>query len=171
MTTINRALLWFTSVVTAIITGALVLLVITNVAARYLFETGILWAEEMSRLLFVWVVFLGAYIALCRKGHMAIVMVIDRLPVHIRKATELGGLVLVFAFLSVVTFAGFRLAIATYGFGRVTPILGISAAWAYLSVPVAGLLMMLETIGQIVDAWRRPPDSHVADPLLAELAP
>lgn len=170
MARINRALLWVVSVVTVAITGALVVLVVANVAARYLFETGILWAEEVSRLLFVWVVFLGAYIALCRKGHMAIVMVLERLPDRARRAVEVAGLILVAVFLTVVAFSGFRLAIATYGFGRVTPILGISAAWAYLSVPVAALLMTIETIRQLIEAWRSPPGNGVIDPALTGLA-
>lgn len=157
MRAFNRVLLSLVSTVTALLTGVLVLLVLWNVAGRYLFGTGLTWAEEMSRLLFVWVVFLGSYIALCRKGHMAIVMVVDRFPTSIRRVVSIAGWVLVFAFVCIIAYAGFRLAYATWGFGRTTPILRISAAWGYLSVPVAAVLMMPAVLIEIIDAWRNPP--------------
>jgi TRAP-type C4-dicarboxylate transport system permease small subunit len=123
MRAFNRVLLSVVSAGTALLTGVLVILVLWNVAGRYLFGTGLTWAEEMSRLLFVWVVFLGSYIALCRKGHMAIVMVVDRFPADVRRVVLIAGWILVFVFVCVIAYSGFRLASATWGFGRTTPIL------------------------------------------------
>jgi TRAP-type C4-dicarboxylate transport system permease small subunit len=154
LTRVNGWLLAGATSVTWMITGLLVVLVMVNVVARYVFGLGVLWAEEVSRLMFVWVVFLGAYIALCRKGHMAIVMVVDALPDMPRRLVRALGWVLVLVFLVVLAFSGYRLVASTLGFGRTTPILGISAAWAYLSVPVAAALMALRALEEIVDAWR-----------------
>lgn len=158
----NRLILSAVSTVTAILAGLLVILVLANVTGRYLFGTGITWAEELSRLLFVWTVFLGAYVALCRKGHMAIVMVVDRMPAQLRRVVAVVGWILVLAFVCVIALAGFRLALATWGFGRTTPILRLSAAWGYLAVPVSAVLMILPTLIEIVDAWRKPPTPNVA---------
>lgn len=160
----NKLILSAVSAVTAILAGLLVALVLTNVAGRYLLGTGITWAEELSRLLFVWTVFLGAYIALCRKGHMAIVMVVDRIPAPVRRVVAVIGWVLVLAFICAIAFTGFRLAFATWGFGRTTPILRISAAWGYLAVPVSAVLMILPTLTEIVDAWRNPSQPSVPRP-------
>jgi TRAP-type C4-dicarboxylate transport system permease small subunit len=99
------------------------------------------------------VVFLGAYVALRRKGHMAIEILVARLPGKGQAAFQLGARVAVLAFLAVIAWAGFRLVTMTLEFGRVTPILGISAAWAYLSVPVAAILMAVETLTEIAGAW------------------
>jgi TRAP-type C4-dicarboxylate transport system permease small subunit len=157
----NRLILSAVSAVTAVLAGLLVTLVLANVAGRYLFGTGFTWAEELSRLLFVWTVFLGAYIALCRKGHMAIVMVVERFPDNARRVIAVLGWILVLIFVSIIAFSGFRLALATWGFGRTTPILRISAAWGYLAVPVSAVLMILPTLIEVVDAWRRPPARSV----------
>lgn len=159
----NQLILSAVSAVTAILAGLLATLVMVNVAGRYLFGTGLTWAEELSRLLFVWTVFLGAYIALCRKGHMAIVMVVDRMPPQLRRVVALVSWVLVLAFICVIAFTGFRLALATWGFGRMTPILRISAAWGYLAVPVSAVLMILPLLIEIADAWRKPPPRSVPD--------
>lgn len=149
----NIAAYKFASLVTILCAGGLVALVCTNVFARYVLAISILWSEELSRLLFVWVVFLGAYVALYRKAHMAVVIVIEALPPTTRRVLVLLGLVLVLAFLAVIGFAGARLAWTAYSFGRQTPILGISAAWGYLSVPVSSALMSLRLFEDIREAW------------------
>lgn len=154
LTRINGWLLAGATTLTWVITGLLVVLVMVNVVARYVFGLGVLWAEEVSRLLFVWVVFLGAYIALCRRAHMAIVMVVDALPHMPRRLVRALGWGLVMVFLLVLAFSGYRLVASTLGFGRTTPILGISAAWAYMSVPVSAALMTLRALQEIIDAWR-----------------
>jgi TRAP-type transport system small permease protein len=47
----------------------IVVLVFSNVVGRYGFGSGFAGAEEVSRLLFVWLVFLGAILALRRRAH------------------------------------------------------------------------------------------------------
>jgi TRAP-type C4-dicarboxylate transport system permease small subunit len=129
-----------------VLTGFLVLMVTANVFARYILEIGILWAEELSRLAFVWVVFLGSYVALCRKGHMAIEMGVQQLPRAAQRPVLIASRLLVLGFLGALVWAGANLVLVTVGFGRQSPILGISAAWGYLSVPVAGALMFVEVL-------------------------
>ena len=51
--------------------GAMALLVFVNVVLRYGFGSGIAASEELSRLLFVWLVFLGATAAYPAGEHMA----------------------------------------------------------------------------------------------------
>lgn len=136
--------------ITVILTATLVVLVSTNVFARYVLEIGLLWAEELSRLTFVWTVFLGAYLALRRNSHLSITFVTDRLPLRARQLIIAAGTLLTLIFLGVLMWGGLRLVLQTLQFGRVTPILGISAAWGYLSVPLAALLMLLETLRRII---------------------
>lgn len=136
---------WFTMILTAL----LVVLVSTNVFARYVLKVGLLWAEELSRLTFVWVVFLGAYLALRRRAHLAITIVTDRLPWRAQRVVSIVGTLLTIGFLVVLIWGGWRLVMQTLQFGRITPMLGVSAAWGYLSVPTAALLMLLEIIRKL----------------------
>lgn len=57
-----------------------------NVVLRYVFNTGIAAAEEISRLMFVWLIFLGAILALRRNAHLGVELVQARLPLRARKA-------------------------------------------------------------------------------------
>lgn len=141
---------------TWVLMGLLVVMVVANVFARYVLEIGILWAEELSRLAFVWVVFLGSYVALCRKGHMAMEVGVQQLPVPAQRPVLIASRYLVLIFLAALVFAGAKLVTTTVGFGRQSPILGISAAWGYLSVPVSAALMFLEVLRELI-AGDLPP--------------
>lgn len=169
LTRINTGLLNAATLVTWTFTGLLVTLVMVNVVARYIFGFGILWAEEASRLLFVWMVFLGAYIALTRNGHMALEMGVRAMSHNVRRYVVVFGWLLIAAFLLVLVVAGSGLVNTTIRFGRTTPILGLSAAWTYLAVPTSALLMTLSALEKAVHSWRSTSDTPPANPEITEV--
>lgn len=69
-----------------VILAAMVVLVFGNVVLRYMFNSGIVAAEELARLLFVWMVFLGATLALRTKQHIGLEMLQERLSPKARRA-------------------------------------------------------------------------------------
>lgn len=85
MTRIVDAYFGLLKVVLALCLAAMVLLVFGNVALRYLLNTGITVSEELSRLLFVWLTFLGAIVAMHERGHLGMDMLVQRLPVAGKK--------------------------------------------------------------------------------------
>lgn len=70
----------------ALALGVMVVLVFGNVVLRYVFNSGIAWAEEISRLMFVWLIFLGAILALRHHSHLGVELLQARLPAGIRRA-------------------------------------------------------------------------------------
>ena len=66
--------------ITAILMAGMVILVFGNVVLRYFFSTGVLIAEELSRWMFVWMVFIGAIVVIKERGHLGTDMVVARLP-------------------------------------------------------------------------------------------
>ncbi|NVO07718.1 MAG: TRAP transporter small permease [Rhodoferax sp.] len=69
----------------ALALGLIVLLVFSNVVGRYALGTSFAGAEELSRLLFVWLVFLGAILTLRRRAHLGVELVQARLPRQARR--------------------------------------------------------------------------------------
>ena len=59
--------------------AGMLLLVFGNVILRYGFDSGIIMAEEVSRVLFVWLTFGGAYLVAREGGHLGMGAVTDRL--------------------------------------------------------------------------------------------
>jgi TRAP-type C4-dicarboxylate transport system permease small subunit len=85
----------------ALLLAGMVVLVFGNVVLRYAFNQGITYSEELSRLFFVWLTFLGAVVAMHEHGHLGVDSVIRRLPPNIAKTAVIGGhfLMLVATFL------------------------------------------------------------------------
>lgn len=129
-----------------IFTAGMVLLVSCNVFARYCLKISLVWAEELSMVFFVWVVFLGAYYALTTKSHLALSFVIKRLPRKIRVIDKYVVLFLVLFFLTALCFGGIQFIKNVIVLGQRTPLLKISAAWSYACVPVSALLMFFEIL-------------------------
>ena len=64
----------------------MVALVFGNVVLRYVFNSGIAAAEEISRLMFVWLIFLGAILGLRHHAHLGVELVQARIPRKLRVA-------------------------------------------------------------------------------------
>jgi len=76
--------------------AAMVALVFTNVILRYVFNSGLDIAEELSRWLFVWLTFLGAVVGMHRHAHLGTEVLVGRLGPAGRKACLLIGYALMF---------------------------------------------------------------------------
>lgn len=60
--------------------AVMVVLVFGNAAARYALDSGLAEAEEISRLAFVWLIFLGAILAVRERAHVGVNLLVRRLP-------------------------------------------------------------------------------------------
>lgn len=72
--------------------AVMLVMVFGNVVLRYVFNSGISASEEASRILFVWMVFLGAVVAMREHGHLGVDSAVMKLPPGVRKVVQ--GLVL-----------------------------------------------------------------------------
>jgi TRAP-type C4-dicarboxylate transport system permease small subunit len=133
----NRAIIFFMMAV-------MTTLVFVNVVARYMFNFSIIWAEEVSQYLMIWIAYLGAGLALREGRHVALEMLHDRLPVRLGRKVRLvvGGLVLVF--LGAVTVLGFQFAVFVWN--QETPVLNISLGIPSLAIPIGTLLFAVHLV-------------------------
>ncbi len=125
-------------------TLAMIAVAFGQVVGRYFLNYAPAWCEEMARYLFVWVVFIGAPIAVREKGHMALTVVVDRLPRSVRWACHLSIYGVATLFLLVLTWQGIAMVVRTVY--QVSPTLEISMRWVYLSIPVGGVLMLFHLL-------------------------
>jgi TRAP-type C4-dicarboxylate transport system permease small subunit len=69
----------------AVCLSCMAVFVFGNVVLRYVFNSGITWAEEASRYLFIWLIFLGAIVASRENAHLGVDMLVRRLSVKNRR--------------------------------------------------------------------------------------
>lgn len=71
-----------------------VLLLLVGVVFRYAFDSPIIWSNELAGILFLWLVSLGAVIALNRAEHMRMTVVVNRMSPKARRfAAHASGLI------------------------------------------------------------------------------
>ena len=78
-------------VIIAFLLAAMVVLVFGNVVLRYAFNQGITSSEELSRVFFIWLTFLGAVVAMREHGHLGVNSLIQRLSPTGAKLAVLAG--------------------------------------------------------------------------------
>lgn len=128
---------------------ALVVDVFLGVFSRYVLHATFQWYDEVARLCFVWMVFLGAAVAVRRGAHFRLHLLIDRFGPRLRHAADLAVGLLVLTFGGVLVAGG----IAMYPVARrqVTDSLELSMLWFHGALPVGGALMVLFALPQL---WR-----------------
>jgi TRAP-type C4-dicarboxylate transport system permease small subunit len=132
---------------------ATVALTFTQVILRFLFNNPQAWAEEVSRYLFVWIVFIGAAVAVVNDAHIRVDVLIKwlglrgkwRLQVFISAAESIC-----FGF---VLYAGWIVSWRNRGSEFYT-IPGLPQVVFYLAVPVGATLMLLFMAQSLVRARR-----------------
>lgn len=65
-------------------------LVLANVVLRYGFNSGLAFSVEISRLIFVWIVFVGAVAVMAEGQHLAVTMLSSSLPRSLRRPLALA---------------------------------------------------------------------------------
>jgi len=129
------------------------LLAVIQVILRYAFNYAIIWSEELSRLLFVWIVILGAALGLSYGKHMVIEFFQQRLPRAVADWTMLLVQLLGLLFMVVVLVKGIPLLQLTSTDFYVT--LPFPVMYAYLAAVVGSALMIFYWIFEIVATGRR----------------
>jgi TRAP-type transport system small permease protein len=73
------------------ILALMVLLVFTNVVLRYGFNSGITLSDELSRFLFVWLIFVGAFLTMRDNAHLGVNGAVKNLPAPMKVAVKIFG--------------------------------------------------------------------------------
>ena len=126
--------------------------VFLGVFSRYVMQATFRWYDEVARLCFVWIIFLGAAVAVRRRLHFRMHLVIDRFTAGARRIAERFITLTVIGFGAILVAGGIRMAPIAHR--QVTDALEISQLWFFGALPVGGALMILFALPQL---WR--PDT------------
>jgi TRAP-type C4-dicarboxylate transport system permease small subunit len=122
--------------------ATMAVLVIAQVVLRYVFNDPLTWSEEMARIVFIYLSFLGIGAAYGRRRHMSIDALVILLPARMRKAVEFSVVGIATAFLITVIILTARSMAELYRVEITTPALDFPMAFVYLIIPL-GLSMLI----------------------------
>lgn len=132
---------------------ALFILNIIQILNRYLFGISFLWIPDLTRMLFVWVVFLGGATAYIRGQHLMIDFVKNKFSQKAIKGADALIDLGMAAFLILLIIKGIRITLVRLNIPY--DAWEVPTAIAYVAVPVACLIMLLAPLSRRVDAWKR----------------
>ena len=87
----------------------IVVLTLVQVFARYVFNSPLLWSEELARLLLVWVVFLGAAVVCWDGRHLNVDTFFVRAPPRLRFVLRAANALIALFFLAVLAWSSWPL--------------------------------------------------------------
>ena len=132
--------------------GALGLIIMTavigwQVFGRFVLNSSPSWTEQTAMVLMIWYVFLAAAAGVWERFHIRIEILEHRLEPRRVRALRIAihGLIALFGLILLV----FGAQLAWLVRDHVIPSLGISRAFAYLPIPLAGMLTIVFSLGRI----------------------
>jgi len=123
-------------------------LVLAQIVCRYLFDSPLVWSEELARMAFMWLGMLAWSLGSRRRSHIAITFVADRLPEAARLALAIAIQVAIIFFCALLTWHGATLTARNVGLPTVT-LPWIDFALVYAIVPVGAAMMILYALREI----------------------
>lgn len=134
----------------------MVLLVFGNVVLRYGFNSGITISEEVARMSFVWLIFLGTVIAFRTKQHLGVNMLLDRLPIMSQKIIHILRQLIIMWVLWLLMQGGWDQMVI--GVNTALPVTGWSQALFSGMVWFSAVAMFVLAIGDIAIAIMTPAE-------------
>jgi TRAP-type C4-dicarboxylate transport system permease small subunit len=115
-----------------------------GVFSRYVLERTFVWYDEVARASFMWLVFLGAAVAVRRGAHFGLHMFVDMMPPHFKRAALLLTPLTVIAFSAALVWLGWDL--MRHGATQSTAVMGMPVSWIYAAMPVGSVLMIFYAV-------------------------
>jgi TRAP-type C4-dicarboxylate transport system permease small subunit len=135
----------------AAVLASFAVMVVYVVASRYAFATTPRWAEEVPRLLLVWLTFVGAVSGFMRGSHFrAGLLDLINLPPALRRMAAVLAWLASAAFLIVLIYTGHKLTLMTWS--HETTALSLPVGLFYLALPVSCSFALL---GVLLNGWGR----------------
>lgn len=126
----------------------LVAVTFLQVLARFVLKIPVSWSQEMVRLCFVWIIFLGSAIAIKEGTHLTLDMLTSHLPVPVQRIVRIGILLLTLVCAAFLLYGGGRYCINCASKTMLT--LPLPANVMYVSMPVSAVIMIWYLVENLI---------------------
>lgn len=155
MTILNKLDRWINRaeiLVSQVLLAFIIVFVFAAALLRW-FGRPLVWSVDLAQLLFVWICFIGADIAMQKDKHIGVDLLTNLMPVNAQKGLKLVSYLLGIGFLAIVGVYGVYLAIINVD--RQFSGMELSYSWATMSAPVGCVLMIRTLVKKAVGLTRR----------------
>lgn len=129
-------------------------IVFAQVISRYVFSRAITWSEELSTIAMVWAVYLGAAVAIRKRFHIRILVLVRLMSRPMAVATVIIGDILFLFFCTIMLRFGYEYLSLLWMRESLSPALGVNQIYPHSIIFIAYALIVLHSIAAYVDWWR-----------------
>lgn len=156
-----RLVQWIAATIGVVAISTMFITLLTATMTRYLLGGGLVWATDVTSLLFPWAALAGVVLAHQHSAHIAVQLVTATLPSAIARVLAIMVHVLIVATCSYLLFQAQTVLQITAA--QRLPVIGVPLSMAYLSLPCAMGAVVIVSVVRIMEAFRNPdfaePDS------------
>lgn len=132
-------------------TAAMIVVVSVQVALRYLLNTSIDWSDEVSRLLFVWCMFLAIPLGIREGSHVGVELLVTHFPPDLRRGIARVTTAAAIGLMAIVLYQTVIVAWDTWD--ELLPTVNLSANWFLVPVALSAAHSILHLLQLL---WREP---------------
>lgn len=143
---LDRAINYLTATTLLVMLTVVILGVVTRALGNPL-----IWTDEASRYLLIWVACLGWVLATRRRSHIRITFIIDALPAGARRAMEIVIQACVALFGVLMGWHAISLVERNYDLEATS--IPISIAWIYAPLVLTGAWVAARAVAELIEAW------------------
>jgi len=141
---------WAAIVALAVMT----VIVLMAVILRYFFGITIRWTGELTRYIFIYLVFLGIPIAFRKRSHVIIEYFISFLPSRIRRWLEIAIDISIAVFITAIAISTVKMISGKLG-ATLSPGLKLPKGYIYAAVPLGIVLLLIEIVLRLIKAKKQ----------------
>lgn len=130
---------------------AMVLVITIQLIGRNFLKTSTAWTEEVSRMLLVWMTFIGSPVALHKGEHLMVDLIYERLNPTWRRIIRVLTSVIIIAFCCFIIKLGVDLCANKVILNSTTAAANIPRVYIYAALPFGGVMLLLVAINQLID--------------------
>ncbi|AET69715.1 TRAP-type C4-dicarboxylate transport system, small permease component [Desulfosporosinus orientis DSM 765] len=139
------------------------IVVFYQVFCRFVIKAALPWSEELSIYILAWVTFLGASIGVKRGSHIGVEAVIVLFPKKIQRYFVLLSYIFCTVFFVIIVYYGLLIVQKQIITGQVSPAMRIPMYYAYLSVPVGSILIVIRFVQKFIAELKTKDKSEPSD--------
>jgi|SRR5699024_6402732 len=124
--------------------AVMILVILYQVFSRQILNTTPAWSEELSKVLFVWVAFLGIAYGFKEKLHIGVGLIVDRLPESIQMVFDLFAKVIIIFLGGLMVYYGIHFTLLMIN--STLPGLRLPSSLLYAVIPITGIYIVINGI-------------------------
>lgn len=130
-----------------------VLLAFINVILRYVFDTSLTWAAELTNYLFIWSALFGAAYGFKHGAHISVTLLIGKFPPYITKYFLIFANFISIIYLGLMSYFGYELILMLKDFDEMSVDLEIPIWIPHLVLPIAFALASYRVAEKLIEIY------------------